>query len=1114
MPYPILPQIDNNRCQIAFTSSGVWDEHNDSKFLDKLVNSLDQGNSLANVRSIDSIPHVWAKPLLFKMALFDSDNQFVQGLKDHVNGEWRSLLAMLALKNMMHLSLTVTQINLNTDTSAEAGVFSRLAPKDSLDGNATTWVTHTYIINFDGAPIAMTSPLTLVATAADYAANLKAPLTQPWSNDGSSLSDPTPHLGNTELNALSFWLDDLRQNLTALAALKGANINLINNLLGCLNSYINDVNARITIQNTATLQIAPSPLNLSPLLNGLLQNTVISTVPITTSNVKLVLDSQRTNRQLLLISPQMLQELEHQSGIPLAQIAIWGGLTANRITENTLHYGHAQIGNLPLINIEFRRPEEFFQDKIILIHGADVFPTALDFAGKAVLNNSRLTAVLPIKPELAEIFSPKEIGKRISISYNDNNGTATLSFEFTLSGTNGNPTRYFFRKSYSQSNNTLIVANTTIPVLEIWPNFRSDLWQNYYLHYSNPRSESDNPNQPPKNLCFFKPWSLNKDFRAFLPQNALADIFTAKLDCFPDALICTYVTKDAVPIEAGMVFLKKPKYIPSEPFSNWKIGVDFGTSATMLFFAKNGQEPQPLNIKPHLLKITNSDDASRNRNSLNFISPDENIIHDGSFLSVFHLLNHQVKNNIRPLQDGHVLLLTSKSPYLGQPQYANYIDTNLKWTNTLHKIDAYISQICMQAFVEALSNGVSAVEWHFSYPIAFTATQKRNFKIICNDAVKNATNNPAVEGNFHSESEASAYYFFNLNGQTLDNAICIDIGAGTTDISVISDSGRIIFHTSIQYAGRSLFHPIYENFKVFGLAGVEGNNITDDKAQAAIDLDMRDNSDNYINNLGRIVTDSNIPARRALQLSQLAVAGLFYYLGKVLKALHDTNCYTSDTLPQVFIGGNGSRIFHWLTLGDNTSDNIANDPFLSVFGDILSATTDLQSGKYGGFTLQLSQRPKVEVAGGMLSPTPANVAASQFYNQNDIDTKLSAAFPGQYSPNAVIAGAHFSTKNNSHKAEAHKAEDFLTAQQINNGVEIDNLDELEKFIKTFNNSEGLILNGIATTNNQNYNNTLAKVLRGTTGFYSNQINKPTNEIAVEPVFIVELRELIKNSARL
>ena len=58
--------------------------------------------SLEDVGNIDSIPDVCAKPLLFKMALFDleSTKEFVAGLHDRVLGEWRAILAMLALKNV------------------------------------------------------------------------------------------------------------------------------------------------------------------------------------------------------------------------------------------------------------------------------------------------------------------------------------------------------------------------------------------------------------------------------------------------------------------------------------------------------------------------------------------------------------------------------------------------------------------------------------------------------------------------------------------------------------------------------------------------------------------------------------------------------------------------------------------------------------------------------------------------------------------------------------------------------------------------------------------------------------------------------------------------------
>lgn len=1099
MPFPNLPQTDPAQCAFAFATSGNWEGDIAPDFLDRLVISLAQGATLNNAQSIDSVPHVWSKPLLFKMALFDT-NHFVVGLKQHVTREWRALLAMLALKDMLHVPLTVYQINLTPDFSPQAAVFKALAPQEALDGNISAWLTNTYIISFNGAPIAMTSPITLVATAADYADNLrdlKIALPAPWSNNGFSLTDPISHLNNNARNALECWLTDLHTKLSAMLGNPNANGNLISSLLNCVSSYINDVNAQIITHLPAiNFNLTPSPLNLAPFLGGLLQNSIKIAGAGNTSDVKL------QGKNLLLVSPKMLEQLTTHTGIPLANIEVWNGHMADSITAAALHQ-HNQIAGVILPKgVEFRRPEEFFNDQMVLILGADVFCNSLDFMGKtAVLPNSKYTAILPIKPELAKIFSAAEISNSVSVSYSNDNGntTATLDFKFSLSDMANNlKFTYHFQKEYSQAANTLIITRTNIPVVEIWPDFSCALWNTYYLHYSNDKSGA--AGAKPDNLCF-SPWSSYNGFTADVPANPLANIFTAKMNHFPEALICTYVSTNGISMEAGMVFLNEPGQVALNAL-HWQIGIDFGTSATMLFYAQAGGAPQPLNLQPHLYQITNSKDGDRTRNTLNFISENAKLIHDGSFLSVFHLLNHAGGlAALKPLQDGHVLLLTAKSPYHKNKQYAPFIYTNIKWDEPT-KFEAYISQICMQAFVEALSNGVSNIQWNFSYPLAFTGTQKASFDATCISAVPAS---PKHSIDTHSESEALAYYFNNLNG-FLGNSICIDIGAGTTDISIISGApGEIIFHTSIQYAGRHMFNSIYKNFSLFAPDVPDFKNaLTSNQEQATIDLDMRDNSDNYIANLRKVVVDvaKKDTACRALQSAQLAVAGLFYYLGKILKALHDANYYKSNTLPQIFIGGNGSRIFNWLTWGNDINKSI----FTAIFERILSKASGLQKDELGGFSLTLSEKPKIEIASGMILPPPPN---PNFFNQDQMDDNLSDAFGNRYSQNAVIAGAAFSTASE-HPSE-HPSEDFLSNKDIQKGVTIDNLDEFMNFIHVFNEQgKKLYHNGI--NEDANFNHVIGAVHGATCGFYNNQKGqKDLDKISVEPVFIVELREFIKNA---
>ena len=104
--FPLLPKLKENSA-VNPDKASVWEEEH-LDFLNALVKSLAVSGTIKDVGHIDSIPDVWARPLLFQMALFDAQNtassEFVSGLHDRVVGEWRALLAMLALKEIRHLT--------------------------------------------------------------------------------------------------------------------------------------------------------------------------------------------------------------------------------------------------------------------------------------------------------------------------------------------------------------------------------------------------------------------------------------------------------------------------------------------------------------------------------------------------------------------------------------------------------------------------------------------------------------------------------------------------------------------------------------------------------------------------------------------------------------------------------------------------------------------------------------------------------------------------------------------------------------------------------------------------------------------------------------------------
>ena len=1104
--FPMLPKIDDKKSRIQRDQAGIWKAAINT-FMSDLVTSLAEGQTISNIEKIDSIPDIWARPLLFKMALFDlnSAREFVAGLHDRVVGEWRSLLAMLALKNVKHLNLKALSINLSQDNTPLANVLKSLIPHESLDGNADAWLTDIYVIFYNDFPIAMTSPTTLLVSAADYVGTFRGQLSFPWSNDGKTLTDPINHLSRDELLDLKSWLKNLYGKVQALSR----NANFVNendtaiNLLKCIELYQNDIARALGAANTdVAAKFESSKLNLHMGVSRLLDETVQGrAATINDSQVRLLVDSSRSNKKLILVSPTMARAFAQQEGIDPARLVIWSGINANNITDSDLQGEKNKIGNVNLNNTEFRRPEDFFYEQMAVVEPGNVFLGSLEISGAIVLADNDLTPILPIKRELAEIFTPQEIVKRLSIS--EDSDSILINFNFPLSGINGVGTDYRFTKEYPKRE--LIYIQQEVPVVEIWPNIRMKNWNKYYLYYENYQAQAQGESDIlVDEMYYVEPWTFGKKLNEDFPAQGLKNRFTAKLDNFPEALIVNYKTANlsSAASEVGMVLLQTPKLIQRQAGFNWKIGVDFGTSSTMLYYGENNKQPTPLNFETRLFQITKSSGA-RAQTFVNFIASKPPERSDGSFLSIFHLLNLRDTNAvIRPLQDGHVLSFINSTIF---EQLGHRVDSNLKWKDDpvgRRKVAAYVQQICMQALVEAAARGVDSIQWNFSYPTAFSQEQKLAFEATCRDGLNNAYENSGfnidtnIDVEIWSESKASAFYFNKLNnsGTNFTNgAICIDIGAGTTDISIISGQpGRIIYHTSVQYAGRYMFKPIYDNYALFAgsdkAAGTQRNDF--EERNALIDTDMRLHSEDYIKDLAFKTGQEDI--KNVLQGTQFATAGLFYYLGQILNVLHAVGQYEEKTLPDVFVGGNGSRVFNWITGGVNPNDN----PYLSVLEKMLADASGLEYGKK--FRLNFSHYPKVEVASGMIMSKPNN--ADEFFDEERINFELfNEHAKDEFICNSVLAGGEFFEDDKKLDAAT-----FISVHDMSDGISIKTLDEFTKFIKCFNDAPKLWADGIPFDDDA-----ADELIRDVNSFFVSCKGEIEKKIFLEPVFIVELKALME-----
>ena len=158
MSEPLLPPLreDGNDQVAVFANHGVWDRRG-TVALAQVAKSLRLDQADAGEAEIASIPSMWARPLLFEMALFDKDHL----LHDTVVCEWRGLLALLALrqaKGIHDVDAVEVTVPANDAMDAVRALYVT-RPTHSTIATETVW-TEQYVIKRAGRPIGMTSPMT------------------------------------------------------------------------------------------------------------------------------------------------------------------------------------------------------------------------------------------------------------------------------------------------------------------------------------------------------------------------------------------------------------------------------------------------------------------------------------------------------------------------------------------------------------------------------------------------------------------------------------------------------------------------------------------------------------------------------------------------------------------------------------------------------------------------------------------------------------------------------------------------------------------------------------------------------------------------------------------
>lgn len=948
---PLLPDLDADRSEVPPLKVAQWSGRA-GVALANVGNSIRMKKVPAEDRSIDSIPDIWARPLLFESALLDETHP----LHGRIRSEWRGLLTMLALRETRNLNMKVQSLEIPRPDQATSDFIraaAHLCPTEHLAPD-TSW-RKIHVLFYGEEPIGMTSPNTLVCTAIDLKGRLDAQI--PWVHEGL-LQDPCDYLSFKERGLLSNWLLTLRDSLGEypdIAATKSQK-----RILGRLNRQLGDFSTKLD-SSPLPQELSNRSLGLTTGLYRLLDKPLKAReISIEESAVRLVPSPGYSPAvQLLILDPG----LAGVWGIKPSEVPVYGRQVLAGVPFANLGQDRSQLGIENLRGIaQWRTAPMLFTDRLLLITSTSPFENIREVEGQKnlVYDQKSVVPILPIRSELLDYLSVEALADRVSF-IQGRDYTITVELRLTLAGLEGER-EFTVRRTYTGND---IDRRSSVPVLEVWPNFQSERWNTYYTYY-------DSTGQQQQDIFLARPHCGTpvSQSRYFEEGSDRREI--TRLDAPPTAMVCTALIGREI-FEVGCLLLKSLRSV--EPRALWHIGVDFGTSATHIFVRRGEKaEPQEMVLQDQLLPITPSRAAERANLTQFFLPPFEP---ETPLLTLFRSENSDeaedevfLRGNIRFILPGGVALDLN----------AEGVSSGFKWLDNQkgqRLTIGFLEQLAMQCAATAAAQGAGTIQWQVSFPSVFSRAAKIVLENTWESIASRHGSPPPI---YLTESEAAARFFNEKDNVSLIETICIDIGGGTSDISVWGDSA-LLRQSSVKFAGESIFMDLLKaRPDVIGLFGkrqwqrdlvtaAQGDNFYAEAGSVlrAIDRELFTELPKW---LAQHINNPQDPVYRLIHLISLGTAGLLYYAGLLLRQIRheDERKWPGENLPYVCIGGNGSRTFQWLGMGRPFNRGTMQN---ALFRDVLEAAAGLSG--YDKFEIKISSRPKSEAAYGLVTASAQNL---------------------------------------------------------------------------------------------------------------------------------------------
>ena len=950
----VLPPLNSENQVANLPNSGEW-KSEDASFLEKLAKGLKMsGEEVVSAADINSVPDVWARVLIVRNGLLDNSKSIVD--------EWRGTLALLALapyyKHIYELSSDIVNIediknNPYTvgSTSPDANyahigkILFDVKPQDTMvkdqDWNAIG------VLNFNKKAIAVMNPYTMVAAARDYTSieNIRK---LPWYEDGF-LKDPcnAKDMRNEQYVVLSHYLGNL---ISGIQGLNPSNMEVFNAVMGRLQDFKSSCEAKSLGAEFSSWNPTKVNLNLpaQPVYDKLSQIFIGATDQNAKFDCGLAVRSEFAEHVNGAVFADF--KVAQATGRNLSDIRIWNNYSLNslRQDENLSRTLKAECENEGYL---YLTPETIFTEKLVVFAG--------DNRKLKEHSSDGNQYAYPVNSSLLMFMDPKALSTNCIVSPDGDNYKAVIYLE--LVSETGNTMNYTLEKIYKPKD---VVKNRGVPLgFGVWPDIKIENWDQYFFFYDG----NAQVNILPKNIFAVtdirnKLESLTaNDKIKFIDnmmsshqvigeevpiQHTTAVTELRSLKSSPEAILCNVATQSSGKaytehskrVDVGLILFPEPHEV-QENSNQWSIGIDFGTTNSCVYFKENKENPKELTFRNRInLPYEPGTDEEEIEEvmqahkefvpSREVTVPFMTILRERSFKET-SVENLPFRSNFIYYVD-QVLYAIQDLPDDKRP-----LKFNLKWDEAEQsrtKVQYFVSQVVLQAAVEAAANGVKRenLTFNFSYPEAYNADHLRAFKRITRRAVTVGLGDEKFKvqekTGFLTESISSALYF--AKGQEVplvNNVVTIDIGGGTSDLSIWQDR-NLLWRNSFRLAGKDvLINHLTNNLTL--IKDISGNDdlllesyqtlqsIKSNKTKLANGIELLVNSPQFgeaFKNRFNIINGKE-KGKELADLTELALSGILYYVSQVINHLIENGDFKTSSdqskALRICLGGKASTLY-------------------------------------------------------------------------------------------------------------------------------------------------------------------------------------------------------------